>query len=235
MKKLAITLCLSALASAAFAQGTVNFSTAAAQAFHTNAAAIAGATGNTASTLGGYYYEVLTAPSTVSALTDASFSGWIAAGWSDTGLLGTNTTIAGRASAGSGATVNNWAAGVQQSFVVVGWSANEGTTWASVAAKLTDAHFTGTGNGAGYWDQGATLVSGGFLGVTVMGAAQSGGGSSGLPAFSLFGTGGSSQGTPIIGTTELYAIQTVITPEPTSMALAGLGIAAGMILRRRSK
>src|SRR3954469_3289468 len=142
MKKLAVTLCLSALASAAFAQGTVNFANNGTSSMHTNAAALfIGATGNTASTAGGFLYEVLTAPSTAAALTDASLSQWASLGYVDTGLQGTNTTFAtgGRAGAGGTQTVLNWDAGVKQNYVIVGWSVNEASSWSSLAAKLTGA------------------------------------------------------------------------------------------------
>jgi hypothetical protein len=114
---------------------------------------------------------------------------------------------------------------VQQNYIIVGWSANEGQSWAQLAGKLTDAHL-----GAGFWDQGANLVNGGFIGMSAMAVAQSGGGASGLPAFSLFGATASAQGTPISGTTDMFVVN---VPEPTTMALAGLGAAALVIFRRR--
>jgi len=226
MKKLALTLCAAGLATASFAQGTVNFANATSTAFRTNGAAASLTSGNTAPVAGAYLYEVLTAPSTVTSV-DASLQGLLSGPWSDTSLLGQSTTFAagGRASGGSGATVLNWNAGVQQSFIIVGWSANEGANWTEVKAKLQGASLSG-----GLWT-GGTLVNGGFLGATTIQAAQSGGGSSGLPAFSLFGSGVSAQGTPITTTTDLYAIGVV--PEPTSLALVGLGTAAMLVMRRR--
>jgi hypothetical protein len=45
-----------------------------------------------------------------------------------------------------------------------------------------------------------------------------------------FGTGGTAQGTPITTPTDLFVVN---IPEPTTMALAGLGAAALVIFRRR--
>jgi len=232
MKKIAVTLCLTAMASAAFAQGTVNFANTTGTLFRTNAIATGGTSGNTASSVAapaGYYFEVLTAPSTVTSV-DASLQALLSAPWSDTGLKGTNGTFAtgGRVNgpSGAGGQVNFWPGSPSpgQSFIIVGWSANEGSTWATIASELAGATFNGSS-----WT-GGNLVAGGFLGATTIQAAQSGA-PDGTGAFSLFGSSGGSQGTPITTPTTLFVVGAV--PEPTSMALAGLGIAVGMILRRR--
>jgi len=232
MKKLLVTLSLSALVTAGFAQGTVNFGpNAAATNFRTNALAAvnvyAGAqsSGVTAIAPGGYYYEVLTAPSTAPAV-DASLQALIPGGaWSDTGLLATNnTSAAGRMNGGAPVVAANWpgAPSPGQSFIIVGWSAQEGTTWAQVAAKLAGATFSG-----GKWT-GPLLVPGGFLGATIRGNAVAGAGTT--PAFSLF-SGAGTQGTGVTGTTDLFVIDVV--PEPSTFALIGLGSAALLIFRRR--
>ena len=194
MKKLAATLCLTALATAAFAQGTVNPVNTAGTQFRTNSLALPGGTsGNTAAALGGFFYEVLTAPSTVTTV-DASLQGLLSAPWSDTGLRATNTGLAsgGRMSGpgGAGGVVNNWAPSTFQSFIVVGWSANEGSTWAEVAGKLAGASLSG-----GAWTSG-NLVNGGFLGASTIQVAATGA-PDGTGAFTLFGAGGAAQGTPI--------------------------------------
>jgi len=231
MKKLAATLCLTALATAAFAQGTVNTLNGANTNFRTNSLATGGTSGNTANAATaplGYLFEVLTAPSTITSV-DSSLQALLSGPWSDTGLqLTNNAGIAGRVNAGSGVSVGSWQAGVSQSFIVVGWSASEGTTWASVAAKLSGATLTGT-SGQQYWT-GGSLVNGGFVGASTIQAGVAGGGSSGLPAFSLFGSAGGTQGTPITTASDLWVVN---VPEPTSFALVGLGSAALMIFRRR--
>src|SRR5258706_2618298 len=138
MKTLFITTCLIALATAGFPQGPVTFGpNPAGPAFHTNSIAIGAPAGNTSPALGGFYYEVITAPSmTISA--DASLQDLLSAPWSDTGLLGTNTVLSGRMNGGFQAAVSNWPGGPgaqAQSFLVVWWSADAGSTWSQVAPK----------------------------------------------------------------------------------------------------
>jgi hypothetical protein len=125
------------------------------------------------------------------------------------------------------AVVNNWPGGLAaqaQSFIVVGWSANEGTTWAQVSARLAGANFTG-----GEW-LGGSLVVGGFLGASTIQAGIAGDGGS-FPAFSLFGSASSAQGTPITTPTDLFVV--VPVPEPATITLLGLAAGVLLIARRR--
>jgi|SwirhirootsSR2_FD_contig_111_272684_length_1514_multi_5_in_0_out_0_1 hypothetical protein len=235
MKKLAATLCLTALATAAFAQGTVNTANTAGTLFRTNSTALPGGTsGNAANGApsaggigGGFQYAVLTAPSTVTTV-DASLQGLLSAPWSDTGLRMTNGTLAsgGRINgpSGSSGAANSWAPSTFQSFIVVGWSAGEGSTWAQVAGRLAGATFS---NGA--WSGGG-LVDFGFLGASTIQVGAPGA-PDGTGAFSLFGAGGGPQGTPIITPTTMFVVAPI--PEPASMALIGLGVGALVIFRRR--
>jgi hypothetical protein len=229
MKKLAATLCLTALATAAFAQGTVNSGNTAGTTFRTNSLAIGGTSGNAANgapSAGGFIYQLLVAPSTVTTV-DASLQGLLSAPWSSGGITMTNSTLAsgGRINGPSGTVgqTQNWPAGSFQSFIVVGWSSNEGASWAEVAAKLGGASLSG-----GAWS-GGNLVNGGFLGASTIqvGAA---GDAVGAAPFSLFGAAGGAAGTPITTPTFMYVVG---IPEPTSMALVGLGVGAMVIFRRR--
>jgi len=189
MKKLAVTLCLTALASAAFAQGTVNPANGTGTTFRTNGLALSQGSGATAATAGGFYYEVLTAPSTVTSA-GTSLQGLVDGTWSDTGLKMTNSLLAagGRENgpSGAGGIVANWAAGTSQSFIVVGWSANLGSTWAQVASDITGATLA-----AGMWSGGgftnAVFSGNAFVGGTTVQAGVSGQ-ATGVGAFSLFGT-----------------------------------------------
>jgi hypothetical protein len=231
MKKLLITLGLAAVAAGAFAQGTVNPANTAGTLFHTNApvnnAGVIPGVGNTGPALGGFYYEVLTAPSSVTTV-DSSLQGLLSGPWSDTGLRLTNTTFAtgGHVSGPSGTAgvVANWP-NARQSYIIVGWSATEGaTTWTGISAQLAGATFSG-----GKWT-GGLLVPGGFVGATTIQAAVSGT-PAGIGTFSLFGAGTNVNGSPIVTPTDLFLVDAV--PEPTSFALVGLGAAALMIFRRR--
>src|SRR2546430_14800775 len=121
MKRLAVTLCLSAVAVGAFAQGTVNFVNTSTTLFRTNSTGIGGTAGSTANVGGQFYYAVFTAPSTV---TSANASDLLTSTWTFDGIYGTNIAAAGRLSGGNGvATAQGWAPGATNSFLVAGWSA----------------------------------------------------------------------------------------------------------------
>jgi hypothetical protein len=226
MKKLAVTLSLLAIAAGAFAQGTVNPGNTGTTRFQTNSTGIGGGVGNAVAATGpGFYYEVLTAPSTVTTV-DASLQGLIQSGtqWMDTGLRATNTAIAGAMAGATG--VNNWGIGVSQSYIIVGWSGSLGTSWATVAGELNGASLVNN-----VWG-GPNFTATGFLGATAIGWRQAGGviGATTIPTASIFGTVDDAQGTTIKTPTSMYFVN---VPEPTSFALAGLGAAALMIFRRR--
>jgi hypothetical protein len=70
-----------------------------------------------------------------------------------------------------------------------------------------------------------------FIGSTSLGFRQAGGVTTAgtIPTPLLFGAGADAQGTPVTTPTDMYTV----VPEPTSFALAGLGIAAMTIFRRR--
>jgi hypothetical protein len=126
------------------------------------------------------------------------------------GAYATNVAFAGRFTGGTPG-VTGWAPGANMAFEVAVWSANLGPTFQNGWL---------TGNFG-------TATSGNF-GLSGIASGVAGGGSPPAPAFNLFGgTGGIQSGfnAPAIGS--------VVVPEPTSMALAGLGAAALFIFRRR--
>jgi hypothetical protein len=125
-----------------------------------------------------------------------------------TGITATNTAGAGRfGPPGYTPSVATWAPGVTMSYEVAGWSA-------SLGAVFNPNWLTGT------FAPGST----GFFGVSPSASGAAGGGSPvPAPALPLFG------GTGLQG----FNMNAVGVPEPTSMALAGLGAAALLIFRRR--
>jgi hypothetical protein len=220
MKKIAATLCLLVTAAAAFGQGSVNAGNGTTTLFRTNTPS---GSGSALSAGGGpWFYEVLTAPSTVTTV-DQSLQQLLSAPWSDTGLTASNTGLAGRM-AGSG-NANFWAPGTTNSFVVVGWNLAAGSSWSQVAARLAGATRDSTG-----WS-GGNLAAGMFVGATTLGFRQAGGvtGSGTIPTPLLFSAGADAQGVPVSTPTDMFTV----VPEPTSFALAGLGMAAVTIFRRR--
>jgi len=126
------------------------------------------------------------------------------------GLYGTNTAAVtgGRLAGGNGLQVPGWGAGVTMSYEIAGWSSSLGHTF--------NASWLTTG-----------VPAGNYFGVSPVATGAAGGtdaAGNSLPPYNLFG---GATGIP----TGFTLIQTV--PEPSSMALAGLGAAALLIFRRR--
>ena len=124
--------------------------------------------------------------------------------WTFSGLTGTNqVTAAGGRFTGGVVQVPNWAPGTTMSYQVAGWEASLGTTFQ--ASWLVNAPT-------------------GLFGVSTVGSGVAGGGPQSLPTLQLFGGTGINQGFVLTGPS---------VPEPSSMALFGLGAAALVIFRRR--
>lgn len=204
MKKLATLVCLTAIATGAFAQGTVSF---------LNSSTTLSSAGGVTSTgaAGSWYFALLTAPSTVTSVTLQALT---TSEWTFTGLQATNLATAGRLNGGANvATLQGWAPGETRSFAIAGWSSSLGRTWAEVSAQISSGNY---------------LNPAGFIGVSGVGVGFAGGGPSSLPQAVMFGTAATAQvPTPITG------LNMLPIPEPSSFALAGLGAAALLIFRRR--
>src|SRR5215469_13873807 len=104
-----ITLCASALAQ----NGTIDINNNSLF-IYTNSIALGGSSGRTVTGPPSFYFEVLTAPSTVTTV-DASLQDLLTSTWSDTGVSGTNTpsllpSALGREIGGPGF-ATNWAPG----------------------------------------------------------------------------------------------------------------------------
>jgi len=224
MKKIALTvICAASMAGAAFAQGTVNYAAFVPTyiSFQVNSA-LSPLFGGDATTVGGtatglqaqgFYYELLfsangaTQPSSLTALST----------WTDSTYYANNSTAsAGRVTAGNGtagSAVAGMAVGTTYSTMVVGWSANLGTTWSSVLNTLNNWDATQSG-----------IVGTGYFGMTSVGSATPAGTSA--PGVGIFGAG-SLISSP---NTQLYSLP---VPEPGTMALAALGGASLLLFRRR--
>jgi hypothetical protein len=227
MKTFVTALSLVIFAATALAQnGYINIQNNLATTFHTNTVASGGSSGNI---IGSFYFEVLTAPSTVTSV-DAALSDLLSGTWSDTGVSGTNSGT-GREIGGGTTSANNWGAGVQQSFIVVGWSGNLGSTWAQVRDEaLVPILRLQAANGSYFWAAEDILYSG-FLGATTVGSAIAGQDAS--SAAFLFGRPVVSDPQvpiPILTTTELYEIA---VPEPGMLAFTSMGVGGLLLFRRR--
>lgn len=224
MKKAIIALAIIAVSTLAQAQGTVNWTGVAGNFIATTN--YLGNSGFTSLSVGGvYYYELLTSSGLSAPPTTLSmFGNNLATSWVDTGLSMTNgATANGRAvqiNPVSNATANNWAVGATQNIIVVGWSASVGTTWSQALANLSNWGNNSLDNVFGpvygYFGVGQSVGT-----LTIAGAN---------PGISIFGANPGQ-----INDTGANALvmNALLLPEPTTIALAGLGGVALLALRRK--
>lgn len=207
MKKLVITLSVVlATASASFAQGVINFGNGATTLISAGGASMPGS--NTRA----FNFAVFMAPSTTvvanslaPALNDAAWQ-------TVAGVNVNHATAVGRlATTASALVVNGFTGGSTVDFIVRGWSANAGATWAAALAFYN--------NGAPSQDMwiGSSRIADNL--VLGDGAAI------GTPT--LFGVGANQ----VVGFDQTFV--SGIVPEPSSMAIAGLGAASLLLFRRR--
>lgn len=239
MKKLVLSsVCTLALAGVAFAQGSVNWTAVptgiTAQTNSTaysplmgGGSAVGGAIGATATTAGGFYFELLIGATTTSGnISGIAPTSLAALGtWTDSGLVATNSNgaTAGRLvtkAGGSITTVAGLTPGVTNYIMLVGWSANLGTTWTDASTAL---------NTPATLNQ---LTSPAYFGISTVGFITPN--AVGVTGAAVFGTANTVNGLPINSpNTQLYLVPTTPVPEPGTMALAALGGASLLLFRRR--
>jgi hypothetical protein len=242
MKKLALTIiCALAVNGAVFADGIVNWLsiTPAAMTAQTNATQFSpvfgggssggGTIGNTASASASptFYFELLYNTNfTGSQVAAPTFSQLFGGSWFDTGLTATNTTAAGSAGklapvAGNAAATVPWAHGVTNNIMLVGWSANLGTSWGTVSNELATDSFYSVFFTSSY----------AFFGESATGYLNPFDGPGPGPGASMFGSLPNASGLPIFSlNTQLYELP---IPEPGTTTLAGLGGLSLLLFRRR--
>ena len=227
MKKLILTtLCAFIAGGVAFSQGYVNWSQAGGPpvlSWQTNTAispffggsGTGGVSGYIGTAANSYYIELLYAPWTGSAATITSLSDLLS--WKDTGLTGVNqtSTTAGPGGmtpqpASAAAQVQGVPGGSQANWVVVGWSANLGTTWLAVSNVLANWNYS---------------IPDAYFGRTPIGTVAAG--TSQFFGATLFGT---NPGQIYAPNTQMYLLP---VPEPGTLALASLGGLSLLLFRRR--
>ncbi len=183
-----------------------------------------------------FYYALLVSGMTSYGVPSADTAVWDGT-WTYTGIMSSNSVVAGRVWPGSaltyvGSIVNNlgqtWngngesmggADGVTNSIVLVGWSANWGSSWSEVSADLAA------------YAAGGSAPSGLFFGESTIGYLVP---NYITPGAAIFGSAADANGLPIYNPSsnpmELYAVP---VPEPGTMALVGLGGLSLLLFRRR--
>ena len=224
MRKTLLSLFLGLAGCSAWAQGTVVLQNAnASYLLSTNAALIGQGIGVTAKTPAlAFDYAVLIAnyggPVPSSNPLDAAWSGAVLTGVNFAVIAGGISGQGGSA----GAAVAGWGAptgpqytdGTEKYFMIVGWSSNLGANWGVVSADLASGWATLPGQNA-------------FFGTSAIGFGYSGGGPFTLPVSALFNPTLSMPGALTSG------FQLMVVPEPTTLALAGLGGLSLLLFRRR--
>ena len=221
MKKILLTIALAASSTLLFGQGSIifeNISSALGNYVTNVGVGTISLTPTSGSAPSAYYNTLLIAAYGGAAPADnPTAAGWSQAIVANSGahlgqlLLGNNWTVAGSMvgpMAASYTDLSGTTASSDEYYMLVGWSSNEGITWAAVDTLLT----------------GAGLTPGGFFGYSPVGTALLG--PTGGPGVSMFASGsGITGGITLMSTTTI--------PEPSTLALAGLGSLSLLLFRRR--
>jgi hypothetical protein len=220
MKKILTTIAIAAAAVVSTqAQGLVFFSSST-QNMSTNGATV----GKTTGAAGSFYYALFVSPTatTVGGVQTGAVQGtngvyaFNDANWTFV-AYGTNSPTAGRfqsssQNADTSTTIPTVAGGAAAQFVVVGWSANLGSTLTSLEQALGVNGTTG------------------FLGESIVSGAITTGNGALIGSPNLFGGIA-----PSLQAFTLGGFTITSTPEPGTLALAALGGASLLMFRRKNK
>ena len=205
MKKILTLAALVGVTAVSFAQGTVNFQNSASTLLSAGGVALPNSAASP------FNFAVFLAPSTTAGaagqtalLTDPAFQ-------TVAGVNVNSPTAAGRLVTRSALDVGG-SSGSTIDFIVRGWSANAGATWAEALA---------------FWNNGSPSANMYIGSSTVGNDLVLGGGA--ILAQSLFGV----NGFQVTGF-NMPLVSAVIVPEPSSLVLAGLGAASLLAFRRRN-
>jgi hypothetical protein len=223
MKKILTIVAVVALgAMASYSQGLVSIALTGGTLVTTNSGGSSPVSGKAyGSGASAFYYELLIASPSIATTANNITSAANLALWSDSGVSGVSGATSlhsGWITSATSASATGWAApgasyDNEMAYMIVGWSANLGTTWSAVAALIDS-----TG-----------LTQGSYFGYTPVCYNYAGGGNSSLIAVNMWGnatgTTGFGQSSPLV--------LTQVVPEPCTMALLGLGGLSLLVIRRR--
>jgi len=204
MKKLLSILALAGSVTLGYSQGLVTFSTiSGTYAVSTNNS---GTIGKTSTAAGGYYYALLT--QTYTGAASSTISANPLNGWTFSGAYATNSPVIAGGVNGGTAAIAGWVPGTTEYVEIVGWSSNLGSTWAQISAQAASGDWTASG----------------YYGYSAVGYIASGGaGTPAGPSNPLFTPTGIPGGFDLVAT----------VPEPTTIALIGIGGLGLAMIRRR--
>jgi len=191
-------------ASTTFAQGLINFQNSSTTLISAGGVAMPG------SSTSPFNFAVFLAPSDTVNVDNTAAPSLTAAGWQQPNAGTVNhATAAGRLAVTAAMPVSGWAGGSTVDYIVRGWSANAGATWAEALA---------------FWNNGNPSQNM-YIGSSEIGNNAVLGDGSSIANPTMFGVAG----TQVNG----FNMALVSVPEPTSMVLAGLGAASLLLFRRR--
>ncbi|MGA3284794.1 MAG: PEP-CTERM sorting domain-containing protein [Verrucomicrobiota bacterium] len=231
MKKLVLTaIALVAGATLGYSQGNIILVNSVSTFYiSTNGTSIGLGTGVAYGPSTSYYYEVLDSTVVVASTgNQLLFNLANQALWQDSGVSGDSNNslkkggIADSPNPVSAAhwgapTGNDYTTGPTDYYIVVGWSANLGTTWAIAEANLNNNS----------WQSLSTTP---WFGTSAVAYQEAGGGTDALPAVSVWGSPAQSG---LAGAGLTTGFQLLPVPEPSTMVLAGLGGLSLLLFRRR--
>lgn len=221
MKKIAIISLIVAGSLSAYSQGYVSFGTTASAStkIQTNSVQGGGASGYTLpfdGTIGAtYYYGLFYSPTATlvsgssAAVTGIGNYAFGDANWTFAGY-GTNTASAGKFSGSSaGITLPT---GANEQFVIVGWSANIGSTVSALSS----------------WYMSGSPLTAGWIGESAVSGTITPGNGALIPTPAVMGAA-----SPYIQGFTLGLVNASAVPEPGTLALAAMGGASLLLFRRR--